>query len=115
MTRFFMAIFVLLGMTLSVAGAASNCYARVNGVCLDPSEIGALEQRACAPIPIGSYWLDSKTGVWGYQGGPVQGQLGGAYSNDRHGTRTPGGDIIDDCYYDPRTGCSVCPRKGLIC
>jgi hypothetical protein len=115
MTRFLMSIFVVLGMTLSVAGGAYSCHVRVNGVCMGPNQISALEQHACAPIPSGSYWLDLNTGLWGYEGGPAQGQLGDACGSGGSSTRTPGGDIIGDCYYDPQTGCSVCPGRGVSC
>jgi hypothetical protein len=114
MKRSLLAISVLLGMTLSVAGSAYTCHIRVNGDCMSPGEIRVLEQRACAPIPSGSYWL-LNNGVWGYAGGPAQGRLGDACGRGGSGRRTPGGDIIGDCYYDPQTGCSVCPGKGVSC
>ena len=69
MKRSLLAISVLLGMTLSVAGSAYTCHIRVNGDCMSPGEIRVLEQRACAPIPSGSYWL-LNNGVWGYAGDP---------------------------------------------
>jgi hypothetical protein len=115
MKRSFLAIFVLLGVTWSVAGSAYPCHIRVNGVCMSPRQISALEQHACATIPSGSYWLDLNTGRWGYEGGPAQGRLGDACGWGGTSRRTPGGDIIGDCYYDPQTGCSVCPGKGVSC
>lgn len=49
----------------------------VNGQRLDDAQIAWLEQRHCAPIPNGSYWLDPRNGAWGYAGRPrAQGVLG---------------------------------------
>lgn len=51
----------------------------VNGQRLDPIQITWLEQRNCRPVPNGSYWLDLRTGAWGYAGWPqVQGYVGAA-------------------------------------
>lgn len=51
----------------------------INGQHISDAQLAALEQRACAPIPEGRYWLDMRTGHWGYAGSSrVQGVLGEA-------------------------------------
>jgi len=51
----------------------------INGQHMSDAQVAALEQRACAPIPEGRYWLDVRTGHWGYAGNArVQGVLGEA-------------------------------------
>jgi hypothetical protein len=118
MKRSSLAIFVLLGATWSVAGSAYPCHIRVNGACMSPEEIRILEQYACAPIPSGSYWLNTNTGVWGYlwgyERGPAQGRLGDA-CGDKGGVLTRPSEKygVGDCFYDPQTGASVCPGQGV--
>lgn len=56
----------------------------VNGQLLTAGQIAHLERRACAAIPNGYYWLDLRTGAWGYAGNPrMQGVLGEACGQRR--------------------------------
>jgi hypothetical protein len=56
----------------------------VNGRHLDGAQIAWLDQRNCAPVPNGRYWLDLRTGAWGYAGWPqVQGYVGAACGDAR--------------------------------
>jgi hypothetical protein len=70
-------------MVTSMAAGTSVAHAErlviVNGQRLDSGQIAWLEQRNCAAVPNGYYWLDPRTGAWGYAGWPlVQGYLGSA-------------------------------------
>ncbi|HSA80255.1 MAG TPA: hypothetical protein VLE23_05495 [Geminicoccaceae bacterium] len=76
--------FVLLvgSMLLAMAGAAqAERRVVVNGVRLSLAEIQYLEGVRCGPIPNGSYWLDTTSGLWGYANDP-----------------RPQGYIQDNCY-----------------
>jgi hypothetical protein len=80
----------------------------VNGQRLHSAQIRVLEQVSCGPIPSGRYWLDTRTGVWGYEGGPAQGRLGDRCANRPSGApadkwlgpgynhRGPFGDAMSD-------------------
>lgn len=49
----------------------------VNGQQMNSAQIAWLDHRNCAPVPSGRYWLDLRTGAWGYAGWPqAQGVLG---------------------------------------
>ena len=49
----------------------------VNGERLSDAEVAQLARVQCSGIPDGRYWLDPRTGAWGYAGNPVrQGWLG---------------------------------------
>jgi hypothetical protein len=58
-----------LALALSMVGAAyAERYVVVNGQRLSQGEIMHLEQWHCGPIPNGHYWLDLRSGIWGYGG-----------------------------------------------
>lgn len=57
----------------------------VNGARLNAGEIRYLEQLSCSRIPDGRYWLDMRTGIWGYPSGGAQGHI-----SDNCNTRRPG-------------------------
>jgi hypothetical protein len=66
---------------LAVGGPASaqTRWVIVNGQRVSDAQVAYLEQRACARIPNGQYWLNLQTGAWGYARNPrVQGVLGQA-------------------------------------
>src|SRR5262245_53496468 len=92
--------------TLSIASALSiaalgtaNAQSRwvfVNGQRMTDAQVQELARIQCSEIPDGSYWLDTRSGAWGYMGNPtVQGMLGdlcrggGADPINRDGTRGP--------------------------
>lgn len=47
----------------------------VNGSQLNAAEIQYLERISCSRIPDGRYWLDMRTGIWGYERGGAQGHI----------------------------------------
>ena len=60
-----------LVLTLSLAGVAyAERWVVVNRTRLTIPQIEALERVHCGPIPNGHYWLDFRTGIWGYAGDP---------------------------------------------
>ena len=49
----------------------------VNGQWLNDAQVAGLARINCSDIPDGSYWLNGRTGAWGYAGNPqVQGVIG---------------------------------------
>lgn len=70
--------------TLFAATAAARTVV-VNGEYLNDAEIQYLEQLSCSYIPDGRYWLDMRTGAWGYERGGAQG-----YISDRCNAARPG-------------------------
>ena len=49
----------------------------VNGQRLNTVQLATLQRMHCAWIPDGAYWINTRTGAWGYAGnGRVQGYLG---------------------------------------
>jgi len=68
----YLAIKILIG-ALALAlpmKAHAERYVLVNGERMSIPQIQALERARCGPIPNGSYWLDYRTGIWGYAGNP---------------------------------------------
>jgi hypothetical protein len=47
----------------------------VNGVALDAATVAALEQAYRTRLLPGSYWYDSRSGLWGDEPGPSKGQI----------------------------------------
>jgi hypothetical protein len=75
-----------LALVLPTGGAAhAERRVVVNGMRLSAPQIQALEAIRCGPIPNGSYWLDTTTGIWGYADDP-----------------RPQGHIKDACYGQTR-------------
>jgi hypothetical protein len=69
-------------MVLTTAHAAhAERWVVVNGARLSVPQIEYLESVRCGPIPTGSYWLDTASGIWGFAGDP-----------------RPQGHIRDNCY-----------------
>jgi len=73
----------------------------VNGQRLHAAQIRVLEQVGCGPIPSGRYWLDIRTGVWGYEGGRAQGRLGDRCANST--SRSPADKWLGPGYNDRGT------------
>lgn len=46
----------------------------VNGIALDRATVTRLTQQF-GPVPPGRYWYDPVSGLWGYSGGPMMGQM----------------------------------------
>jgi hypothetical protein len=101
-------VLFILGST-SAFGYHDTLQVVVNGQRLQPNQIRVLEQVSCGPIPSGRYWLDTRTGVWGYEGGRAQGRLGDRCANRNVGSpadkwvgsegynyRGPFGDAMSD-------------------
>jgi len=64
----------------ALAGAAlaqpAPRFVVVNGELLGPRQLWQLDQASCTHVPDGSYWLDHRSGLWGYAGQPrAQGHL----------------------------------------
>jgi len=72
---------VVAATALCLLASASMAQGRrqvyINGVRLNSSQLATLQSMHCAFIPDGAYWLNLRTGAWGYAGnGRVQGYLG---------------------------------------
>lgn len=67
-----------LGLAAAAGGAAAQTrWVFVNGQRLDDAQVARFDRVQCTPIPDGRYWLNTRTGAWGYAGNPaVQGFLG---------------------------------------
>jgi hypothetical protein len=78
----------IVGLVLALS-LAEMAYAErrvvVNGVRMSIAQIHQLEQLRCGPIPNGHYWLDVRSGIWGYAGDP-----------------RPQGHISDNCHVPGR-------------
>lgn len=64
----------LLAAPLTVQ--AQYRYVVVNGLRLDTAAMARLDRAACLRVPDGRYWIDMRTGIWGYEGGAPQGRVG---------------------------------------
>lgn len=82
---------VLFVAWLALAGtaAAQSRLVVVNGQRLSDAEVAWLARRACSEIPDGRYWLDLRSGAWGYAGGPQQGVVGELCNRNADGTEGP--------------------------
>jgi N-acetylmuramoyl-L-alanine amidase len=77
--------------------AAQSHRVIVNGQRLSDAQVATLSRANCRDIPNGAYWLNTRTGAWGYAGDPrVQGVFGEACHGgpesagiNRDGTRGP--------------------------
>ena len=76
-----------LAIALCLTGAAASAQSRwvfVNGQRMSDAQVAELDRLQCVAIPNGAYWLNSRTGAWGYAGNPrVQGAFGEACNNGR--------------------------------
>ena len=90
--RFPSAALCLAGALLCGNALAQSHLVFVNGQRMNDAQVAALAQRQCAAIPDGAYWLNLRSGAWGYAGNPrAQGVLGEACGSARHaGTNRDG-------------------------
>lgn len=79
---------VLTGVGLSGTAHAER-YVVVNGQRMTHAQIAHLERVSCRPLPNGAYWLNLRTGVWGYAGNSrAMGHIkDGCYRGRRRGRR----------------------------
>lgn len=76
MQNFKMALWVATAIiTLLGVSFAQQVPTVINGVRLTPQEYTSLSQKIGQPAPAGRFWYDGVSGMWGYEGGPVMGQL----------------------------------------
>ncbi|MCP5195639.1 MAG: hypothetical protein H6974_02430 [Gammaproteobacteria bacterium] len=72
-------VWAIVGLTsclwLVVEPAVAKRFVVVNGQRLNTGEIQYLERISCTRIPNGRYWLNVRTGIWGYQGSGAQGHI----------------------------------------
>ncbi|MCZ4305071.1 hypothetical protein O4G98_10010 [Zoogloeaceae bacterium G21618-S1] len=70
--------FVILASLLvaPLTADAQTRYVVVNGQRLDTAGMARLDRAACLRVPNGRYWIDMRSGVWGYEGGAPQGRVG---------------------------------------
>ena len=80
-------IIAVLAIVLSIntVQAVAERYVIVNNQLLDEAEIRYLDSLSCNIIPDGRYWLNTNTGIWGYEGGGAQGHI-----SDNCNTYRPG-------------------------
>ena len=91
----------LVGVTLLAAllgsAQAQTRWVVLNGQRLSDAQVLELSRANCADIPNGNYWLDVRSGAWGYDGNPtVQGTFGDACRGGG-----PGGGINQDGTFGP--------------
>lgn len=77
MMRSATALALALALWAAQPAWASGRAVVVNGAPMGADDLAVLDALAGEPIPDGRYWLDVATGLWGYEGGPAQGVLGG--------------------------------------
>ena len=66
-------------IALALPAMAQTRAVIINGQRVSDAQIAQLEQRNCARIPNGNYWLNLQTGAWGYAGDPrARGVFGAA-------------------------------------
>jgi hypothetical protein len=64
-------------MAAASTAAAQTRWVIVNGERLNDAKVERLARIQCAEIPDGAYWINERSGAWGYAGNPqVQGHLG---------------------------------------
>jgi hypothetical protein len=83
------AITLLLGLAATAAHAQTR-FVVVNGQRLSDAQVATLARLNCTEVPDGNYWLDLRSGAWGYAGGPQQGVVGeGCGGGNADGTQGP--------------------------
>ena len=84
MNKSFLRFLVAASICAVSCAAQAERLVVVNGLRLNATQIAWLDERNCAPVPDGRYWLDLRTGAWGYAGWPQQrGYFGAACSAAR--------------------------------
>lgn len=68
---------VLSAAAAAAAAASEERHVVVNGKRLAGTQLEKLDRADCRPIPDGDYWLNRRSGTWGYTGErTVQGRIG---------------------------------------
>lgn len=70
---------LLMIVTLSAPFLGANALARgvtINGELMNQPQLQLIDRLACARVPDGAYWVNTRTGQWGFQGGGPQGFVG---------------------------------------
>ena len=68
----------LAAVVLLATACPSTALARyvvVNGQRVTDAELAWLDQVSCSVVPDGHYWIDLRTGIWGYPGSDAQGHI----------------------------------------
>ncbi|KAA3654933.1 MAG: hypothetical protein DWQ11_02680 [Proteobacteria bacterium] len=81
MNRHALALIAVACLLLPATVGAQQRYVVVNGQRLGPAAMARLDRASCLRVPNGRYWIDMRSGVWGYEGGAPQGRVG---DNCRH-------------------------------
>lgn len=70
-------LLILAGLLAApLTAQAQYRYVVVNGQRLDTAAMARLDRAACLRVPDGRYWIDMRSGIWGYEGGAPQGRVG---------------------------------------
>ena len=68
---------LMLSLLSTAAFAQSQRMVFINGIRLSNAQLVTLQRMHCAMIPNGAYWLNPRTGAWGFAGnGATRGYLG---------------------------------------
>ena len=73
---------LLLGVSPALLAQARHVI--VNGQRMGPADLQRLDRASCTRVPNGRYWLNLRTGIWGYDGAPPQGRMGEHCRQQRH-------------------------------
>lgn len=75
MRRTILAIFAALSIVTVGTAKAQQTGVVINRVSLTQQEVSSLSSLLGQPLVPGNYWYDTVSGLWGYEGGPMMGQL----------------------------------------
>ena len=70
MKTVFTSVLLMFLLSCMAGNAFAERYVVVNGQRLSIPEILHLERLHCGPIPNGRYWINLRTGIWGFEGNP---------------------------------------------
>lgn len=76
MKTVFIRLIVALLLCAPVIAVAQVRYVVVNGQRVGPAGLRQLDAASCVRVPNGRYWINMRTGVWGYEGSLAQGRVG---------------------------------------
>lgn len=111
-TSGFMPAGLRLGGSLQPHASGGDTNVFINGRELPQTDLAALQQLG--PVPQGRYWLDA-TGNWGYEGGPVQGNIVAAAHNSQSQQQQDGDGQAsggDSFYHNPYTETTISTSGG---
>ncbi len=75
----------LFGCAALFAETASARFVVVNGERMGAADLAYLDRVSSSRVPDGRYWIDMRTGIWGYERGGAQGHIA-----DNCNARRPG-------------------------